>query len=72
MVSEIFSGPGWAWHIETAVHVIRLILGGVFDRFPRLQIVIGHLGEGLPGMFQRLDIKRGEAVQIVTRSAATF
>jgi len=56
MVSEIFSGPGWGWHIETAVHVIRLILGGVFDRFPRLQIVIGHLGEGLPGMFQRLDI----------------
>ena len=56
MVSEIFSGPGWGWHIETAVHVIRLILGGVFDRFPRLQIVVGHLGEGLPGMFQRLDI----------------
>ncbi|HJX82840.1 MAG TPA: amidohydrolase family protein, partial [Candidatus Angelobacter sp.] len=56
LVSETFSGPGWGWHIETAVHVIRLILGGVFDRFPRLQIVIGHLGEGLPGMFQRLDI----------------
>jgi uncharacterized protein len=72
MVSEIFSGPGWAWHIETAVRVIRLILGVVFDRFPRLQIVIGHLCEGLPGMFQCLDIKRGEAVQIVTRSAAAF
>ena len=57
LVSEIFlPGPGWGWHIETAVHVIRLILGGVFDRFPNLQIVIGHLGEGLPGMFQRLDI----------------
>ena len=54
--SEMFSGPGWGWHIETAVHVIRLILGGVFDRFPKLQIVIGHLGEGIPGMFQRLDI----------------
>jgi predicted TIM-barrel fold metal-dependent hydrolase len=55
-MTEIFSGPGWGWHIETAVHVIRLILGGVFDRFPKLQIVIGHLGEGLPGMFQRLDV----------------
>ncbi len=55
-LGEIFSGPGWGWHIETAVHVIRLILGGVFDRFPKLQIVIGHLGEGLPGMFQRLDV----------------
>jgi uncharacterized protein len=56
LVSDIFAGPGWGWHIETAVHVIRLILGGVFDRFPNLQIVIGHLGEGLPGMFRRLDI----------------
>ena len=56
MVSDIFAGPGWGWHIETAVHIIRLILGGVFDRFPNLQIVIGHLGEGLSGMFQRLDV----------------
>jgi uncharacterized protein len=56
LVSEVFSGPGWGWHIETAVHVIRMILGGVFDQFPKLQIVIGHMGEGLPGMFQRLDI----------------
>ena len=56
LVSDIFAGPGWGWHIETAVHVIRLILGGVFDRFPKLQIVVGHLGEGLPGMFRRLDV----------------
>jgi predicted TIM-barrel fold metal-dependent hydrolase len=71
MVSEIFSGPGWAWHIETAVHVIRLILGGVFDRFPRLQIVIGHLGEGLPGMFQRLDIM-APAVTKLKRSVTAY
>lgn len=56
LVSEIFAGPGWGWHIETAVHVLRIILGGVFDRFPDLQIVIGHMGEGFPGMFQRVDI----------------
>jgi uncharacterized protein len=55
LVDEIFSGPGWGWHIETAVHVVRLVLGGVFDHFPKLQIVIGHMGEGLTGMFQRLD-----------------
>ncbi len=56
LVSETFAGPGWGWHIETAVHVLRMILGGVFDRFPGLQIVIGHMGEGLPSMFQRVDI----------------
>jgi predicted TIM-barrel fold metal-dependent hydrolase len=56
MLSEMLAGGAWGWHIETAVHVIRLISGGVFDRFPRLQIVVGHMGEGLPFMFQRFDI----------------
>jgi predicted TIM-barrel fold metal-dependent hydrolase len=51
----ILAGPGWGWHIETAVHLIRMILGGVFDRYPKLQIVIGHLGEGIPFMLPRMD-----------------
>src|ERR1700760_289835 len=55
-VSWVFATSGWGWHIETAIHVIRLILGGVFDRYPKLQIVVGHLGEGLPFMLQRLDV----------------
>ncbi|MFY9750713.1 MAG: amidohydrolase family protein [Methanoregula sp.] len=50
-----FSRHGWGWHIETAVHVLRLILGGAFDQFPDLQIVIGHMGEALPFMMPRLD-----------------
>jgi predicted TIM-barrel fold metal-dependent hydrolase len=45
----------WGWHIDTAVHVIRLILSGVFDRYPDLQLVVGHLGETLPFMLPRLD-----------------
>ena len=56
MVSDMLAGPGWGWHIETAIHVIRLILGGVFDAYPQLQIVVGHMGEGLPFMLQRLDV----------------
>lgn len=55
-VTQAFAGPGWGWHIETAVHVLRMILGGVFDRFPDLQVIIGHMGEGLVGMFQRVDV----------------
>jgi len=51
----MLAGAGWGWHIETAIHVIRLILGGAFDRYPKLQIVIGHMGETLPFMVQRLD-----------------
>jgi uncharacterized protein len=56
IVTELFAGPGWGWHIETAIHVIRMVLGGVFDQYPKLQIVIGHMGETLPFMLQRLDV----------------
>jgi uncharacterized protein len=56
IVTEMLSGPGWGWHVETALHVIRMILGGVFDRFPKLQIIVGHMGETLPFMMQRLDV----------------
>jgi uncharacterized protein len=54
-VNNALSASGWGWHIETAIHIVRLMLGGVFDRFPKLQIAIGHLGEGLPFMLPRLD-----------------
>jgi uncharacterized protein len=54
-VSAVFAAAGWGWHIETAVHLIRMILGGAFDRYPKLQVVVGHLGEGLPFMLPRLN-----------------
>lgn len=54
-VNGVLAASGWGWHIETGLHVIRMILGGVFDRHPKLQIVIGHLGEGLPFMLPRLN-----------------
>jgi len=55
MVTDMLAGGAWGWHIETGVHLIRMILGGVFDRHPRLQVVIGHLGEGIPFMLPRLN-----------------
>jgi hypothetical protein len=63
-VTEMLSGPGFGWHIETAVHVLRMVLGGVFDRFPKLQIVIGHMGEGLPFFIQRVDVMSVELTQL--------
>src|SRR6266480_884927 len=55
-VTVALSTAAWGWHIETAIHVLRLILSGAFDRYPRLQLVIGHLGETLPFMLPRLDL----------------
>ncbi len=46
---------GWGWHADTAVHILRLMVSGAFDRHPELQLVIGHLGEGLQVIFSRLD-----------------
>ena len=42
------SMAGWGWHSETAIHTLRLIVAGIFDRFPTLQLIIGHMGEMLP------------------------
>jgi len=46
---------GWGWHINTATHVLRVILGGVFDRYPELQFIIGHMGEATSFMLPRFD-----------------
>ena len=54
-VTGVFASSGWGWHIETAVHLLRMILGGVFDRHPKLQVVIGHMGEAIPFMRKRID-----------------
>ncbi len=59
----------WGWHMETAVHVLRLVLSGALDRHPRLQIVIGHMGEAIPFMLDRLDeTTAAEAKRLLHRS----
>ena len=47
-VTAGLASGGWGWHIETAIHILRIILGGVFDQYPNLQFIIGHMGETLP------------------------
>jgi 2,3-dihydroxybenzoate decarboxylase len=48
-------GPTWAFGQETAVHALRLMASGLFDKYPRLAIVLGHMGEGLPYSMWRVD-----------------
>jgi predicted TIM-barrel fold metal-dependent hydrolase len=70
-VSFMFANAGWGWHIETAVHALRLILGGVFDRFPGLQLIVGHMGEALPFMLSRVDIM-GTAITGLGRPVSAY
>src|SRR3954471_14967548 len=48
-------GPNWAFHAETAVHALRLVGSGLFDEFPNLQIILRHLGRGIPAHLWRID-----------------
>jgi 2,3-dihydroxybenzoate decarboxylase len=47
--------PAWGYTVETATLAIRLVLSGVFDKHPRLKIILGHLGETLPFLVWRID-----------------
>jgi len=48
-------GAIFGFAVETGLHLLRLIVAGVFDRFPRLRVVAGHLGEALPFWMSRVD-----------------
>jgi len=61
MISELrtyglaLAGAAFGFGVETATAMVRLILSGALDAFPRLQIILGHYGEGLPFLMQRID-----------------
>ena len=45
----------WGWHAEAGLHMLRLIAAGVFDRHPGLRLIVGHCGEMVPFMLDRID-----------------
>jgi uncharacterized protein len=54
-VTAELSLGAWGWHHEAGIHVLRLILAGVFERLPGLQVISGHWGEMVPFYLSRLD-----------------
>lgn len=61
---HLLSIAGWGWHAETGLHTLRLILSGLFDRLPSLQLIIGHMGEGLPYALARSSGVLSRTVQL--------
>jgi 2,3-dihydroxybenzoate decarboxylase len=51
----LLEGPMWSWGVETATHALRMLFSGVFDAFPKLTVLLGHMGEGLPFVLWRMD-----------------
>ncbi|CAJ2504207.1 Uu.00g116010.m01.CDS01 [Anthostomella pinea] len=65
--SASMGASGWGWHSDVALHVLRLFASGVFDKFPRLKIAVGHMGEMLPFMLQRiaqLSVRWGQRTRL--------
>ena len=54
-INQTLALNGYGWHYETSLHVMRMIVGGVFDRWPGLRLILGHLGEGIPFHLPRID-----------------
>jgi predicted TIM-barrel fold metal-dependent hydrolase len=62
----------WGWHVETGMHCLRLILNGVFDRFPSLKIIVGHMGENLPFSIARAEMVLGRGAADLKRSVGEY
>lgn len=52
---KILSRPMWGWGVETGSHALRMVVSGLFERFPKAKLAIGHLGETLPFLLWRFD-----------------
>lgn len=63
MVDAGLDGAIFGFGVETGFHLLRIIVAGVFDRFPRLQIIVGHMGEALPYWLYRLEYMHAAGVR---------
>lgn len=60
---QVLSISAYGWHQEVVTQCLRMITSGVFDRHPKLQIIIGHMGEGLPFFYKRVVEKMSEVTE---------
>jgi uncharacterized protein len=68
----LLSIAGWGWHAETGLHSLRLIVSGLFDRLPDLQVIIGHMGEGLPYALARSSAVLSRAAPHLRQPVAEY
>jgi predicted TIM-barrel fold metal-dependent hydrolase len=64
----LLSIAGWGWHAETAIQLLRMVMAGVFDRLPTLQVIVGHMGEMLPMALVRTNGVLSQANKALKRS----
>lgn len=60
---EDLARAGWGFAVDTSCHFLRLMFSGLFDAYPKLRVILGHLGEGLPFAMHRLDTHTSAAAE---------
>ena len=53
----ILASASYGFAVDVSLHMMRLIMSGLFDKYPRLKVILGHMGEGLPFWFTRMDMQ---------------
>jgi predicted TIM-barrel fold metal-dependent hydrolase len=71
-LGQRLSTAGWGWHAETGLHTLRLIVSGLFDKLPELQVIIGHMGEGLPYALARSNGILSQAAPELRQPVAAY
>ncbi len=61
-ISACLSTSGWGWHAECGMHLLRMVVAGVFEELPELKIIAGHMGEGIPFHLDRIQSMLGPVV----------
>ncbi|RFM26971.1 amidohydrolase [Deminuibacter soli] len=72
LVETAFSLYGWGWHAEAGIQVIRMILSGIFDKYPNLQLIAGHWGEMVPFFLERLDMSMPKSLTKLEKNISEY
>jgi 2,3-dihydroxybenzoate decarboxylase len=69
---EWLTGSVWGFNAETSVHALRLMGSGLFDDYPKLKLILGHLGEGLPCSIWRIDNRISRTLGVRPKAKQTI
>ena len=72
IVAGEFASAGFGWHMDVGIHVVRMILAGIFDKLPNLKIISGHWGEMVPAFLERMDYMFPHNITGLKRSISEY
>jgi len=71
-IGDMLGSAGWGWHAEQGIQMMRLIMSGLFDKYPKLKLISGHWGEMVPNFLERLDEFTGMVPNMLERKFSDY